>query len=673
MQQKFQKIIAATGAFALLSTLAFNLVLAPMLLAKAQVKLRDWFRHTSVAVEFKEVKLLWNGIRIVNLEVHRGEDEFRSDVSVHFGLTTTSPFVKPKLVTFERAHILMVRNASKTETDDNARTLTGNEAKPSVNELLDRYFTAGVSVFLDRADIQIFDSKRELLVAIPSLSLKLNARDRTAQIATENLQFKQSTLLSQMSGQILMQKQRESYPFLLQARDPNGDPWQLKGQISHDFDRLDVRHKRIGVPSAWTQNLAVLGNPNDVQLLVRLKVDGIMSRDKIEYDIKIASNNLYLQHQSLGKNSLGPWPFSFHSRGVFVPESGSLAVDQGALSLIGRTKTEPLFLSFSGFKKNLQSPIAVDPFEIKFHLQNGSCQSVLDSVPQNLLPALSGLELDGHFAIDGTLRLLSRQDIVNFTPKLNHFNCKIIASPAYLTRNWLFGGPSPLPEFLQHNPSMLAIKSGRAISRRLIPDDFFKGLVAAEDAKFWRHDGILIPSLIAALEANLKAGHVVFGGSTITMQLAKNLYLDRDRVISRKIQEIALAWVLEQNLTKAEILELYANAVEFAPQTYGIGKAASLYFNKPTQEMTIAESLFLASILPSPTRNFADSYCQARLSPEIKKRMQNVAEGLSTLSREADFMKTYETDMHAFQFPDRPRGCESLDRISQSKTRSPRL
>ncbi|RZA10609.1 MAG: hypothetical protein EOP10_34470, partial [Proteobacteria bacterium] len=308
-----------------------------------------------------------------------------------------------------------------------------------------------------------------------------------------------------------------------------------------------------------------------------------------------------------------------------------------------------------------------DPFTIDFHLREGLCSSITETIPQNLLPTLTGLELDGTFSLDGTLKLLSSQEIVRLTPKLNSFNCRVKSAPEYLTRNWLFSGRGEVPDFLAGNPSMRTIKSGRAIPRSLIPDDFFKAVVAAEDAKFWRHEGILIPSLIAAVQANLKAGHVVFGGSTITMQLAKNLYLDRDRVISRKIQEIAIAWVLEQNLSKAEILELYANAIEFGPQTYGISKAAALYFNKSAPDLTSAESLFLASILPSPARNFADSYCQARVSPGLQRRMQNVALGLASLSRERDFMKIYATDLHKFQFQSSLSGCQSLDRIGQSK------
>ncbi|RYZ56985.1 MAG: hypothetical protein EOP07_11210, partial [Proteobacteria bacterium] len=97
------------------------------------------------------------------------------------------------------------------------------------------------------------------------------------------------------------------------------------------------------------------------------------------------------------------------------------------------------------------------------------------------------------------------------------------------------------------------------------------------------------------------------------------------------------------------------------------GKAAALYFKKPTREMTSAESLFLASILPSPKRNFAESYCRARISPVLSQRMQKVANGLNSLSQERDFMKMYATDLNNFQFTDALRGCDSIGVIGQSK------
>ncbi len=668
MQRK--RILLALCSFIFLSTSSFILFVTPLLQSKARAKLSGFLKEADIDVTFQEVKLVWNGIRVLKLEVSRGDDRLQSDVIVTFGLSTVSPFFKPRLVTFDRPKILMYRNqdqgsAKSPKKTDTAANVHGQ--RQSLNDLLDRYFTAGVSVAFNKASVKVFDSKNLPLLIIPQLNLKLNARDRTAQISTSAVSFRQTPLLSQMSGQILMQKQREFYPFLLQASDPDGEPWQLKGQVQHDFESIDIRHKRVGLPLAWLPKLRVIGNPNDVQVLVRLKLDGLMSQGEVNYDVKVASNNLFLQHEKLGKAAFGPWPFSIHSRGVFNPETATLNVTQGALYLIGSNDAKPLLLNFSGSKQNLQASMQEDPLTINFSMEHSSCQTAFHAIPQSLLPTLKGLELDGTFAIDGTLHLVSSENIVSFTPNLNHIACHITRSPEYLTRDWLFRGTAPLPDFLANNPSMRAIKNGHPTPRHLIPDDFFKGLVAAEDAKFWHHDGILIPSLVAALQANMKAGHIVFGGSTITMQLAKNLYLDRDKVISRKIQEIAIAWVLEQNLSKAEILELYANAVEFAPGTYGIGRAAALYFNKAVHDMSSAESLFLASILPSPSKNFTESYCSARLSRDLSERMQKVANGLNTLSQEQDFLKIFATDFNNFHFSSVLQGCDSRETIGLNK------
>jgi membrane peptidoglycan carboxypeptidase len=102
----------------------------------------------------------------------------------------------------------------------------------------------------------------------------------------------------------------------------------------------------------------------------------------------------------------------------------------------------------------------------------------------------------------------------------------------------------------------------------------------------------------------VKAGKFVRGASTISMQLAKNLYLSRDKTLSRKLQEAVLTMLLEQELGKDQILELYLNVIEFGPGIYGIGAAAQHYFNASPSQLSLGQSLYLASILPSPTRQY---------------------------------------------------------------------
>jgi monofunctional biosynthetic peptidoglycan transglycosylase len=133
-----------------------------------------------------------------------------------------------------------------------------------------------------------------------------------------------------------------------------------------------------------------------------------------------------------------------------------------------------------------------------------------------------------------------------------------------------------------------------------IPPALKKAVVAAEDAKFYRHEGVDYAAMKEAIQADLKNRRFARGGSTITQQLAKNLFLSREKTLTRKAKEIVLAWRMEDALTKRRILELYLNVVELGPMVYGIGRASQYYFGKPPSALTVRECAFLASMLPGP-------------------------------------------------------------------------
>jgi membrane peptidoglycan carboxypeptidase len=127
-------------------------------------------------------------------------------------------------------------------------------------------------------------------------------------------------------------------------------------------------------------------------------------------------------------------------------------------------------------------------------------------------------------------------------------------------------------------------------------------VTTTEDGAFRSHHGFNRSAIKSSLIANLKARRFVRGASTITMQLAKNLFLSREKTLSRKLEEVILSDYLEQILSKDEILELYLNVVEFGPAVYGVTAAADYYFGRSPAELDAAEAFFLASILPSPLR-----------------------------------------------------------------------
>ncbi len=135
-----------------------------------------------------------------------------------------------------------------------------------------------------------------------------------------------------------------------------------------------------------------------------------------------------------------------------------------------------------------------------------------------------------------------------------------------------------------------------------IPVEMKWAVIVAEDANFYRHEGIDVKAIKNAIKYDLEKKRLARGASTITQQTAKNLFLSRDKTLTRKIEEIYLAVRMEQELTKGRILELYLNIVELGPMVYGIGHGARYYFNKPASSLTPRECAFLAAMLPGPQK-----------------------------------------------------------------------
>lgn len=133
---------------------------------------------------------------------------------------------------------------------------------------------------------------------------------------------------------------------------------------------------------------------------------------------------------------------------------------------------------------------------------------------------------------------------------------------------------------------------------RLLP----LAVLAIEDRRFFSHPGVDVWGLARAAWANLRAGRVVQGGSTITQQLAKNIFLSSDRTLKRKVQEVLLALWLERNYSKRQILEMYLNRVYFGAGAYGVDAAAQRYFGKSARNVNLAESALLAALLKAPSR-----------------------------------------------------------------------
>lgn len=149
-------------------------------------------------------------------------------------------------------------------------------------------------------------------------------------------------------------------------------------------------------------------------------------------------------------------------------------------------------------------------------------------------------------------------------------------------------------------------------------------LVLSEDATFFEHNGFNLDAMIDSVAENIKERRPAYGASTITQQLAKNLFTTGEKTIWRKLQEALLTNKLEEKFTKNELLEVYLNIAEFGPDIYGVNAAAHTFFKRNPSEINAAQGALLAQMLPSPRRHYFQIYENKNLTRAKRKRIDRL-------------------------------------------------
>jgi hypothetical protein len=178
-------------------------------------------------------------------------------------------------------------------------------------------------------------------------------------------------------------------------------------------------------------------------------------------------------------------------------------------------------------------------------------------------------------------------------------------------------GPGP------HRPIDLSPASPDFIALRDVPPLFVRTLLLAEDTGFYGHRGIDLRELPTALLTNWSRGGAARGASTITQQLAKNLFLSRDKQLGRKLQELAITFLLESALGKDRILEIYLNIIEWGPDLHGLRPAAHTYFGREPKGLTPAEMAFLVEIIPAPIK-YQSSFAHGTPGPGLRSLIDDL-------------------------------------------------
>jgi hypothetical protein len=293
---------------------------------------------------------------------------------------------------------------------------------------------------------------------------------------------------------------------------------------------------------------------------------------------------------------------------------------------------------------------------LSLELPVAGCESLLESIPAALLPHLLGARYEGTLGAKGYLAFDTRK-LDDLVLKYDFADgCRAVEVPPELDKDRFGSVFSYAIVDGDGNPSERDTGPG---SDEWAPLDAISpmmqvAVLTTEDGGFFHHHGVNEWAVRSALIADIKAGRFVRGASTITMQLAKNLFLSREKTVSRKLEELILTDYLEHTFQKDEMMELYLNVIEFGPDIYGVRAAAEHYFGRRPAELNLAECLFLASLLPSP-REYHKIYEKGEVPQSwmnhIHQLMEIAHKNKRITDKELEEAKTETIELHREDAP----------------------
>ncbi|WP_231458539.1 transglycosylase domain-containing protein [Pedobacter sp. Leaf132] len=311
---------------------------------------------------------------------------------------------------------------------------------------------------------------------------------------------------------------------------------------------------------------------------------------------RIASNDIVVQSAKLDADVLiGP---------------NYIALDSTSTAYLKNASIHP-FVKYTLGKNKI--------YELKLNAEEQDAQAIFEAFPQGLFESLDGLKVQGKVKYNLNFYLDTKiPDSVRFSSTLTPVDFKIlqwgktnlqkINSPFVYTP-YEYG--KPMRDIIigpaNHNFTPL-----NAISK-----NFINAVLTAEDPSFYTHNGFVEESIRKSIAVNYKEKKFKRGGSTISMQLVKNVYLSRQKTLARKAEEILIVWLIEHNhlVSKQRMLEVYFNIMELGQNIYGIGEASRYYFGKQPADLTIGDGLFLASIVPKPKASMYKFMSDGSLKP----------------------------------------------------------
>jgi len=260
-------------------------------------------------------------------------------------------------------------------------------------------------------------------------------------------------------------------------------------------------------------------------------------------------------------------------------------------------------------------------YELKINTGWLNAQDIFDSFPQGTFESLQGIKVTGKLNYKLNFRLDTKhvKDVV-FDSRLDKDGFKILkygkTDLSKLNRPFVYtpyerGKPMPSRTIGPENPDYTPLSQ--------IAPDLRNAVMTAEDPTFYTNNGFVEESIRKSIATDYQEKRFKRGGSTISMQLVKNTFLSREKTLARKVEEILIVWLIENNriMTKNRMLEVYFNIIEWGRNVYGIGEASRYYFGKSPAELTLGESIYMASIVPKPKAGLYAFMPDGSLNPRL--------------------------------------------------------
>jgi hypothetical protein len=245
-------------------------------------------------------------------------------------------------------------------------------------------------------------------------------------------------------------------------------------------------------------------------------------------------------------------------------------------------------------------------WKLNVTIPNMKAQDFVSSLPSGLFSHFQGMKILGEF--DYNLNVVYNEKkpyLLKFDSKLNDSNLKVTEfGTSQLNKLNTPFEYRALIDSIPQRPVMVGNTNPNFTPLDSISPFLTKCVFTTEDPKFMTHHGFINESFRKSIIENIKTKKFTRGASTISMQLVKNVFLTREKTLSRKLEEILLVAVMENArvVNKKRMLEVYFNIIEWGPDVYGIGEASQYYFMKKPKDLTLSECLYLATIIPSPKK-----------------------------------------------------------------------